>query len=155
MELGKQVSNTDLIISRNSAISKSMKMKQLSKEYWATNSHFTLKVTWRIIRKCAPFNITKRKYYICLNEKLEIALFKGGTLLNKRSELIRKCRHQNKFTHLRNDKWTKSNVFTEIFLAAFLLKQPFWSARLMFCILWFQNKNVETQRSSFIGEYCA
>ena len=33
LELGKQVSNTDLIISRNSAISKSMKMTQLSKEY--------------------------------------------------------------------------------------------------------------------------
>ena len=33
LELGKQVSNTDLIISRNSAISKSTKMTQLSKEY--------------------------------------------------------------------------------------------------------------------------
>ena len=67
---------------------------ELSKEYWATKrSHFTPIVTWRIIRKC----------YLCLNEKLEIASYKGDNLLNKRSELINKCRHQNKFTLLRHD----------------------------------------------------
>ena len=47
---------------------------KLSKEYWTIKrNHFTLKVTWRIIKKCAPFNTTKRKFYLCLNEKLEIA----------------------------------------------------------------------------------
>ena len=60
-------------------------------------------ITWRIIRKCAPFNTTKRKCYLCLNEKLEIASYKGDNLLNKRSELISNCRHQNKFTLLRHD----------------------------------------------------
>ena len=46
----------------------------LSKEYWAIKrNHFTPKVTWRIIKKCAPFNTTKRKCYLCPNEKLEIA----------------------------------------------------------------------------------
>ena len=51
---------------------------ELSKEYWAIKrNHFTPIVTWRIIRKCAPFNTTKRKYYLCLNEKLEIASYKG------------------------------------------------------------------------------
>ena len=74
---------------------------ELSKEYWTIKrNHFTPKVTWRIIRKCAPFNTTKRKCYLCLNEKLEIALYKGDNLLNKRSELINKCRRQNKFTLL-------------------------------------------------------
>ena len=35
---------------------------ELSKEYWTIKrKHFTPKVTWRIIRKCAPFNTTKRK----------------------------------------------------------------------------------------------
>ena len=38
---------------------------ELSKEYWAIKrNHFTPIVTWRIIRKCAPFNTTKRKCYV-------------------------------------------------------------------------------------------
>ena len=77
---------------------------ELSKEYWTIKrNHFIPKVTWRIIRKCAPFNTTKRKCYLCPNEKLEIASYKGDNLLNKRSELISKCRHQNKFTLLLHD----------------------------------------------------
>ena len=77
---------------------------ELSKEYWTIKrNHFTLKVTWRIIRKCAPFNTTKRKCYLCLNEKLEIASYKGDNLLNENPELINNCRHQNKFTLLRHD----------------------------------------------------
>ena len=67
---------------------------ELSKEYWTIkHNHFTPKVTWRIIRKCKPFNTTKRKCYLCLNEKLGITSYKGDNLLNKRSELINKCRH--------------------------------------------------------------
>ena len=42
---------------------------ELSKDYWKIkHNHFTLKVDWRIIRKCATFNTTKRKCYLCLNE---------------------------------------------------------------------------------------
>ena len=110
---------------------------ELSKEYWAIKrNHFTPIVTWRIIRKCAPFNTTKRKCYLCLNEKLEIASYKGDNLLNERSELINKCRHQNKFTLLQHDSGrTKSYVFTVIFLAAFPLEPLFWPARFMFCIM--------------------
>ena len=77
---------------------------ELSKEYCTIKrNHFTPKVTWRIIRKCAPFNTTKRKCYLYLNEKLEIASYKGENLLNKNSELINKCRHQNKFNLLWHD----------------------------------------------------
>ena len=77
---------------------------ELSKEYWTIKrKYFTPKVTWRIIRKCAPFNTSKRKCYLCLNEKLEIASNKGDNLLNNRSELISKFRHQNKFILLWHD----------------------------------------------------
>ena len=77
---------------------------KLSKEYWTTkHNHFTPKVTWKIIRKCTPFNITKIKCYLCSNEKLEIASYKGDNLLNKRSEFINKCRYQNRLTHLQHD----------------------------------------------------
>ena len=33
----------------------------------------------------------------CLNEKLAIALHKEDNMLNKRSEIISKCRHKNKY----------------------------------------------------------
>ena len=44
-----------------------------------------------------------RQYEYSKKQKLEIASYKGDNLLNKRSELINKCRHQNKFTLLRHD----------------------------------------------------
>ena len=49
------------------------------------------------------FQYNQKKYYLCLNEKLEIASYKGDNLLSKMSELINNCRHQNKFTLLRHD----------------------------------------------------
>ena len=37
---------------------------ELSQEYWKIkHNHFTPEVTWRIIRKCTPFNTIKRKCY--------------------------------------------------------------------------------------------
>ena len=65
--------------------------------------NYTPEITWRIIRKCLPHNYNSRKCDLCLNEKLEIALYKGENLLNKKTELISKCRHQNKFMLLRHD----------------------------------------------------
>ena len=54
-------------------------------------------------------NYNSRKSYLCPNEKLEIALHEEENLLNKKTELISKCRHQNKFMLLRHDskdwKW--------------------------------------------------
>ena len=58
-------------------------------------------------------NFSKNTYHIIitaenfkrksLNEKLEIALYEGENLRNKKKELISKCRHQNKFMLLRHD----------------------------------------------------
>ena len=77
---------------------------ELAKEIWNIKSrNYTPKVTWTIVRKCLPFNLNSKKCHLCLNEKLEIALFKEEKLLNKRSELISKCRHQNKFTLFKHD----------------------------------------------------
>ena len=73
---------------------------ELSKEYWdIKRNNFIPKVTWSIVRECPPYSLSKRKCYLCLNEKLEINLYKGNNLLNKRSELINKCKH----TLLRHD----------------------------------------------------
>ena len=77
---------------------------ELSKELWQIKmKNYTPEITWRIIRKCLPYNYNSRKCDLCLNEKLEIALYKGENLLNKKTELISKCRHQNKFMLLRHD----------------------------------------------------
>ena len=53
---------------------------------------------WSILKSVPAYsNITKR-CLLCLQEKFEILSYKNqGELLNKRSELISKCRHQNKF----------------------------------------------------------
>ena len=67
----------------------------------------------RIIRKCQNyykdnviiFNkilINKNVIYV-LNEKLEIPLYKGGSLLNQKKELISKCLHQHKLMLLHRD----------------------------------------------------
>ena len=50
---------------------------ELSKELWQINmKNYTPKTTWRIVRKCPPYNYNSRECYLCLNEKLEIALSK-------------------------------------------------------------------------------
>ena len=77
---------------------------ELSKELWQIKmKNYTPKITWRIIRKCPPYNYNSRKCYLCLNEKLEIALYEGENLLNKKTKLISKCCHKNKFMLLRHD----------------------------------------------------
>ena len=115
---------------------------ELSKEYWTLErNHFIPKVMGRKIRKCAPFNTTKRKSYLCLNERLEILSYKGDNLLNKSSKFINDCRHQNKFT--------ESYIFTEIFPAVVPLRPPFWFARLMFSIMWFSNPKSSSSKRRF------
>ena len=65
--------------------------------------NYTSEKTWRIIRKSLSYDYNSKKCYLCLNEKLEIALYEGENLLNKKMKLISKCRHQNKFMLLHND----------------------------------------------------
>ena len=66
---------------------------------------------YEVLKITTPTQISKGKYFekhqtynpntkrcsLCLNKKLEIAGYKGHNLLNKRSEIINKCRHRNKF----------------------------------------------------------
>ena len=43
------------------------------------------------------YNQSPKRCLLCLNEKLAIALHKDDNMLNKRSEIIIKCRHRNKY----------------------------------------------------------
>ena len=82
---------------------KIMQMTQNCLKNTGTLKGIIPKLTWSIVRECPSYSLSKRKCYMCLNEKLEINSYKGNNLLNKRSELINKCRHLNKHTLLRHD----------------------------------------------------
>ena len=52
-------------------------------------------IMWEIVQKYSPYNPnSKICYLLCLNEKLETVTYRGNCLLNKKTELISKCRHQ-------------------------------------------------------------
>ena len=72
---------------------------ELSKEYWKLKERkINPVITLEIKTKCDPFNPTSGKCSLCLNEKLLILEASDDrNLLNKRNELVSKCRHQNKF----------------------------------------------------------
>ena len=72
----------------------------------------------------------------------------------KGQSLLTSVDTRTKFTLLRMIARTKSYVFTVIFHAAFPMEPAFWSARFMFCIMFFQNRNRAAQIDGFIGEYC-
>ena len=121
---------------------------ELSKEYWAIKgNHFTPIVTWRLMRKSTPFNTTKRKCYLSLNEKLEIASYKGDNLLNKSLSLLTSVDTRTNLLFYGIIARTKSYAFTVIFLAAFPLEPVFSPARFMFCIM-FSKTEIEQLRST-------
>ena len=73
---------------------------ELSKYIWKlklSNKNYSIK--WKILKKSPAFNKNTKSCNLCTNEKLEIIKFKNkNKLLNKRNELVSKCRHGNKFT---------------------------------------------------------
>ena len=71
---------------------------ELSKHVWSlkdNNKDYTIK--WSIASHASPFRCGANKCDLCLTEKLFIIRSDKKHLLNKRSELISKCRHKNKF----------------------------------------------------------
>lgn len=55
-------------------------------------------LNWSIIKHAKSYTNKSKNCPLCLHEKLEIMSYKNKTeLLNKRSEMISKCRHSNKF----------------------------------------------------------
>ena len=57
---------------------------------------FKTKVAWRIIRRAKTFNPNANHCMLYLSEKLDIAEYKGRDMVNKRTEIIAKCRHLRK-----------------------------------------------------------
>ena len=70
---------------------------ELPKEFWVNKKrNGTPKITWKIIIICRSYNPNSQHCLLCLNEKYEIATYKGDNLLNKRTEIINTCRHISK-----------------------------------------------------------
>ena len=77
---------------------------ELSKEFWKLKDKgVTPHINWRIIKHCAAYNPVAKRCMLCLSEKLYIAEYEGGNLLNKRDELVSKCRHLNKYMLINHD----------------------------------------------------
>ena len=71
---------------------------ELSKEVWKIkNSGYVPRIKWKIVKQLPAYNPEIKKCLLCLGEKVEILERDNPNLLNKRSELVSKCRHRNKF----------------------------------------------------------
>ena len=70
---------------------------ELSKEVWEIKKMGgNFRVEWKIIKQVKDYNPATKRCALCLAEKLSILEHEGNNLLNKRSEIISKCRHRNK-----------------------------------------------------------
>ena len=58
----------------------------------------TLKLKWYIVKSVPSYSNITKICMLCLHEKFEILMNPNqDELLNKRSELVSKCRHINKY----------------------------------------------------------
>jgi len=70
----------------------------LSTEVWRVKDRGGIpSIVWRVLRKSRAFTPEAGRCAFCGAEKFEIVNFPGRNLLNKRSEIMAKCRHRRKF----------------------------------------------------------
>ena len=71
---------------------------QLSNELWKIKASKEGPVSvWKFLEQYQPYNVKTKRCLLCLNEKLQIAIYRGNNMLNKRTEIISKCRYRNKY----------------------------------------------------------
>ena len=49
---------------------------------------------WKVLVQYQPYHVNIKRFLLCLNEKLQIAIYKGNNMLNKGREIISKCRYR-------------------------------------------------------------
>ena len=70
----------------------------LSQHVWKLKEEdIPYNIEWSILYKCAPYACGARRCNLCTTEKHEILRSDPEKTLNKRTELIGKCRHRAKF----------------------------------------------------------
>ena len=96
-------------------------------------------LVWEIIQTVVPYTNVTKWCFLCLHKKLAILMYTNQSkLLKKRSELVSKCRHENKFLlqTCNNNYWRKyfyslmsSNQLNQLFsysnIKIFLWKRTF------------------------------
>ena len=71
---------------------------ELSKYYWNCLIHNNKPdIKWNIYTSACSYECGSGCCYLCLEEKIAILKSDKETTLNKRSEVLSKCRHENKF----------------------------------------------------------
>ena len=77
---------------------------ELSKEFWRMkdNKH-NVNITWEILGRHLAYNTSSKRCSLCLNEKLKIVLHRDNNMLNRRTEILNKCRHKNKYALISYD----------------------------------------------------
>ena len=92
----KERYNNHTLSFRNKSRQKSTELSDYIWELKENDENYT--IDWLIAMKSDPYICGTRKCDLCLCEKLLIARANSASLLNKRDELVSKCRHMNKFT---------------------------------------------------------
>ena len=68
------------------------------RNFWKIKDHGDNPIIkWSVLNYCKPYSQSSNRCNLCLKEKTELALFSGDNLLNNKTELLSKCRHQNKY----------------------------------------------------------
>ena len=60
-------------------------------------------ISWEILGIHQSHNTSTKQFILCLNEKLAIALHKEDNNVDKRTEIISKCRHSIKYNFANYD----------------------------------------------------
>lgn len=74
------------------------KETELSKFIWRLKRrNIPYRIRWSIATRAQPYKCGSRRCDLCLTEKVIIARCNHPGMLNKRTELLAKCRHRNKY----------------------------------------------------------
>ena len=70
----------------------------LSQYVWhLKDQNLPVNISWKILAKCKPYVCGSKSCDICTTEKFEILKMDPKTALNKRTEIVGKCRHRAKY----------------------------------------------------------
>ena len=71
---------------------------ELSKYIWESknNNNIDFDITWSILDRAKPYANGSKRCNLCTSEKYHV-ITTTSNIINKRSELVSKCRHENKF----------------------------------------------------------
>ena len=107
---------------------------ELSNKFWKLKDNKrSANITWEILGRHQSYNTSSKRSSLCLSEKLQIALHRNNYMLNRRTEILNKCRHKNKYALISYDRKTRAEFPLKVFTKRFTLQLLFsgiWLASL-------------------------